>query len=327
MRRREFIAGLGSAAVLPMPAWAQQPAIPVIGYLSAGSPDVFAERLRAFRQSLQEAGFVEGRNVAIEYRWSGDDLERLPALAADLVHRPVAVIAAFGGIYGSLAAKAATSTTTIPVVFGTGSDPVAAGLVASLNRPGGHLTGAVVTGVEVLPKRLQLMHELVPTGTIGLLVNPTRPNVDRIEADMRDAGRALGRQIHILTAANEREIDAAFASLAQLHLGSLIIVNDAYFNSRAKQFGALTLRYRVPTIYQYREFVAAGGLMIYGSAITDTYRIVATYVGRILKGEKPADLPVQQATRIELILNMTTAKALGLSFPPTLLVSAVEIIE
>jgi putative ABC transport system substrate-binding protein len=288
---------------------------------------VFAERLLAFRQSLQEAGFVEGRNVAIEYRWSGDDLERLPALAADLVHRPVAVIAAFGGINGSLAAKAATSTTTTPVVFGTGADPVAAGLVASLSRPGGHLTGAVVTGVEVLPKRLQLMHELVPTGTIGLLINPTRPNVDRIEADMRDAARTLGRQIHLLPAGNEREIDAAFATLARLQIGSLIIGNDAYFNSRAKQFGALTLRYRVPTIYQYREFVAAGGLMTYGSAITDIYRIVATYVGRILKGEKPADLPVQQATRIELILNMTTAKALGLSFPPTLLVSANEIIE
>jgi putative tryptophan/tyrosine transport system substrate-binding protein len=338
VRRREFIAGLGAAAAWPSSVRAQQPAVPVIGYLSAGSPDVFAERLLAFRQGLQEAGFVEGRNVAIEYRWSGDDLERLPALAADLVRRPVAVIAAFGGINGSLAAKAATSMTTTPVVFGTGSDPVAAGLVASLSRPGGHLTGAVVTGVEVLPKRLQLMHELVPTGTIGLLINPTRPNVDRIinptrpnvdriEADMRDAARTLGRQIHLLPAGNEREIDAAFATLARLQIGSLIIGNDAYFNSRAKQFGALTLRYRVPTIYQYREFVAAGGLMTYGSAITDIYRIVATYVGRILKGEKPADLPVQQATRIELILNMTTAKALGLSFPPTLLVSANEIIE
>jgi putative ABC transport system substrate-binding protein len=327
MRRRDFIAGLGSAAAWPLAARAQQPAVPVIGYLSAGSPDVFAERLLAFRQSLQEAGFVEGRNVTIEYRWSGDDLERLPALAADLVHRPVAVIAAFGGIYGSLAAKAATSTTTIPVVFGTGSDPVAAGLVAGLSRPGGHLTGAVVTGVEVLPKRLQFMHELVPTGTIGLLVNPTRPDVHRIEADMRDAARTLGRQIHVLTAGNEREIDAAFANLAQLHIGSLVIVNDAYFNSRAKQFGPLTLRYRVPTIYQYREFVAAGGLMIYGSAITDTYRIVGTYVGRILKGEKPADLPVQQATRIELILNMATAKALGLTIPETLLATADEVIQ
>jgi len=327
MRRRDFIAGLGGAAAWPLAARAQQPALPVIGYLSAGSPDVFAERLLAFRQSLQQAGFVEGRNVAIEYRWSGDDLGRLPALATDLVHRPVSVIAAFGGINGSLAAKAATSTTTIPVVFGTGSDPVAAGLVASLSRPGGHLTGAVVSGVEVLPKRLQIMHELVPSGTIGLLVNPTRPNADRIEADMRHAARTLGRQIHVLPVGNEHEIDAAIANLAQLNIGSLVIGNDAYFNSRVKQFGALTLRYRVPTSYQYREFVAAGGLMTYGSAITDTYRIVATYVGRILKGEKPADLPVQQATRIELILNMTTAKALGLAVPPTLLVSADEVIE
>jgi putative tryptophan/tyrosine transport system substrate-binding protein len=239
----------------------------------------------------------------------------------------VAVIAAFGGINGSLAAKAATSTTNIPVVFGTGFDPVAAGLVASLSRPGGHLTGAVVMGVEVLPKRLQLMHELVSTGTIGLLVNPTRPDADRIEADMRDAARALRRQIRVLQADSEREIDAAFANLAQLHIGSLVIVNGAYFSSRVNQFGALTLRYRVPTIYQYREFVVAGGLMTYGGAITDAYRIVATYVGRILKGEKPADLPVQQATRIELIINMTTAKALGLTIPETLLATADEVIQ
>jgi len=267
--------------------------MPTIGYLSIGSPDVFAERLRAFRQSLQEAGFVEGRNVTIEYRWAGNDVELLPALAADLARHPVTVIAAFGGITGSLAAKAAT--TTIPVVFGAGYDPVAAGLVASLSRPGGNLTGAVTLGVDVLPKRLQLMHELMPTGTIGVLVNPTRPFVDRMEADMRIAARALGRPIHVLRASNEREIDAAFANLAQLRVGSLVIATDPYFNSRAKQFGALTLRYGVPTIYQYREFAAAGGLMSYGSAITDVYRIVAAYIGRILKCEKPAELPVQQA--------------------------------
>jgi len=326
MKRRQFIAGLGGAAVAwPLLARAQQPAMPLIGYLSSGSPDVFAERLRAFRQSLQEAGFVEGRNVAIEYRWAGDNVERLPALAADLAHRPVAVIAAFGGIYGALAAKAATST--IPVLFGVGEDPVAAGLVASLNRPGGHLTGAVTLGVEVLPKRLQLMHELVPTGTIGVLVNPARPNVDRIKAAMQNGARALGRQIHMLPASNEREIDATFANLAELSVGSLVIGNDPYFNGRAEKFGALTLRYGVPTIYQYREFAAAGGLMTYGSAIADTYRIVATYAGRILKGEKPADLPVQQATRIELILNLTTSKALGLTIPPNLLALADEVIE
>jgi putative ABC transport system substrate-binding protein len=194
-------------------------------------------------------------------------------------------------------------------------------------RAGGHVTGAVTLGVEVSPKRLQFMHELVPTGTIGVLVNPTRPFVDRIEGSMRNVARALGRQVHVLPATKEREIDAVFANLAQLRVGSLVIANDAYFNSRAKQFGAHTLRHGVPTIYQYREFAAAGGLMSYGSAITDTYRIVATYVGRILKGEKPADLPVQQATRIESILNLTTAKALGLSFPPTLLATADEVIE
>jgi putative ABC transport system substrate-binding protein len=325
MRRREFIVGLGSAAAWPVVAQAQQPAVPVIGYLSAGSPEVFTERLRAFRQSLQEAGFLEGRNVAIEYRWAGDDLGRLPALAADLARRPVTVIAAFGGINGSLAAKAATST--IPIVFGTGGDPVADGLVASLSRPDGNLTGAATSGTEVFPKRLQFMHELVPTGTIGVLVNPSRPAADRLEASARNTARALRRQIHLLPASNEHEIDAAFANLAQLRIGSLVIGNDAYFNSRAKQFGALTLRYRVPTIYQYREFAAAGVLMTYGSAITDVYRIAATYIGRILRGEKPADLPVQLATRIELILNMTTAKALGLSFPPTLLVFADEVIE
>jgi putative ABC transport system substrate-binding protein len=324
MRRREFIAGLGAVAS-PLAARAQQPAVPVVGYLSAGSPDVFAERLRAFRQSLQEAGFVEGRNVAIEYRWAGDDLDRLPTLAADLAHRTVTVIAAFGGINGSLAAK--TATTTIPIVFGTGEDPIAAGLVASLSRPGGNLTGAVTLGVEVSPKRLQLMHEIVPTGTVGVLVNPTRPRADRIEANMRSAARSLGRRIHVLSASNEREIDVAFANLAQLRIGSLVIANDAYFNTRAKQFGEATSRYGVPTIYQFREFVAAGGLMSYGSAITDTYRIVAAYVGRILKGDNPADLPVQQATRIELLLNMTTAKGLGLSFPLTLLGSADEVIE
>jgi putative ABC transport system substrate-binding protein len=284
-----------------------------------------AERLRAFHQNLREAGFVEGRNVAIEYRWAGDKLERLPALAVDLAQLPVTVIAAFGGINGSLAAKAATSA--IPVVFGTGEDPITNGLVTSLSRPGGNVTGAVTLGVEVSPKRLELMHQLVPMGIIGVLVNPTRPTADRIEASMRNAARALGRQIHVLSASNEREIEAAFANLALLRIGSLVIGNDAYFNSRAKQFGALTLRYEVPTIYQFREFTAAGGLMSYGSAITDTYRIVATYVGRILKGEKPADLPVQQATRIELILNMTTAKALRLSFPQTLLASANEVIE
>ena len=327
MQRRSFITLLGGvAAAWPRAARAQQrPAMPVVGYLSLGLPDVFADRLRAFRQSLSEAGFVEGRNVTIEYRWAGDDVDRLQALAADLARRQVTAIAAFGGINGSLAAKSATAT--IPVVFGTGDDPIATGLVVSLSRPGGNVTGAVTMGVEVSPKRLELMHELVPTGNIAVLVNPTRPNSDSIATGMQAAARALGRPIHLLQARNEREIDAAFTNLAQLGVGSLVISNDAYFNSRTKQFGALTLRHAVPTVYQFREFTAAGGLMSYGSAIADTYRIVGTYIGRILKGEKPADLPVQQATRIELIINMTTAKALGVTFPLTLLGRADEVIE
>ena len=315
----------GAAAGWPLAARAQQPARPVIGYLSAGLPGVFEERVHAFRQSLGEAGFVDGRNVTIEFRWAGDDLERLPALAADLVRRQVAVIAAFGGNYGALAAKAATST--IPIVFGAGDDPVAIGLVTNLSRPGGNMTGAVTLGVEVIPKRFELMHQLVPAGILAVLVNPTRPYADDLMMRLQSAARALGREIHVLQATNEREIDAAFASLPQLSARAVVIGNDAYFNSRAKQFGALALRHAVPTTYQYRDFVAAGGLMSYGSAITDTYRIAAAYVARVLKGEKPGDLPVQQATRIELILNLKTAKALGLTVPPSLLALADEVIE
>jgi putative ABC transport system substrate-binding protein len=326
MRRREFITLLGgTAAGWSILARAQQPSKPVIGYLSLGLPGVFGERLNAFRQSLGEAGFVEGRNLTIEFRWAGDDADRLPALAADLANRQVAVIAAFGGNYGSLAAKAATST--IPIVFGLGDDPVAAGFVPSLSRPGGNMTGAITLGVEVIPKRIELMHELVPAGALAALVNPTRPYADDLAMRILGTASALGREIHVLEAKNEREIDAAFAGLAQLPARALVIGNDGYFNSRAKQFGALALRHAVPTIYQYRDFVAAGGLMSYGSAITDTYRIAGNYVARILKGEKPGDLPVQQATRIELILNLTTAKALGLTVPLTLLGRADEVIE
>jgi putative ABC transport system substrate-binding protein len=324
--RREFTTLLGGAAAWPIAARAQQPARPVIGYLSAGLPSVFEERVHAFRQGLGEAGFVEGRNVTIEFRWAGDDVERLPALAVDLVRRQVAVIAAFGGNYGALAAKAATST--IPIVFGVGDDPVAAGLVPNLSRPGGNMTGAITLGVEVIQKRFELMHELVPAGIFAALVNPTRPPyADDLTMRLQSAARALGRQIHVLHATNEREIDVAFASLAQLSARAVVIGNDAYFNSRARQFGALGLRHAVPTIYQYRDFVVAGGLMSYGSAIADTYRIAGAYVARVLKGEKPQDLPVQQATRIELILNLTTAKALGLTFPLTLRGRADEVIE
>jgi putative tryptophan/tyrosine transport system substrate-binding protein len=325
MRRRVFIVGLGGAMAWPLAARAQRPAMPVIGYLSNGSPELFGDRLRAFRQSLSETGFIEGRNVAIDYRWAGDELDRLPASAADLVRRQVNVISAFGGINGALAAKAAT--TTIPIAFGTDFDPIAAGLVASLNRPGGNITGVVTLGVEVAPKRLELMHVLLPTATMAVLINPASPTADAILRDLQAAARTLGQSIHVLRASNEPEIDAAFATLVQVRAGALVIANDAYFNSRTQQFAALTLRYAVPTIYQLREFAAAGGLMSYGSSITETYRIVGGYTGRILKGEKPADLPVQQATKIELIINLKTAKALDLIIPETLLATADEVIQ
>jgi putative ABC transport system substrate-binding protein len=325
MRRRAFMAGLGASTVWSLSARAQRPAMPVIGYLSNGSPELFADRLRAFRQSLSETGLVEGSNVAIDYGWAGDQLDRLPALAADLARRQVNVISAFGGINGALAAKSAT--TTIPIVFGTGDDPVAAGLVASLNRPGGNITGVVTLGVEVAPKRLELMYKLLPTATMAVLINPARPTADAMLRDLQTAARTLGQSIHVLHASNEHEIDAAFATLVELRAGALVIANDAYFNARTQQFGALTLRYAVPTIYQFREFVAAGGLMSYGSSITETYRIVGGYTGRILKGEKPANLPVQQATKIELIINLKTAKALGLTIPETLLATADEVIQ
>jgi putative tryptophan/tyrosine transport system substrate-binding protein len=249
MRRREFIAGLGGAAAWPVVAPAQQRAMPVIGYLSNGSPALFADRLRAFRQSLSETGFVEASNVAIDYGWAGDELDRLPTLAADLARRHVNVISAFGGINGALAAKAAT--TTIPIVFGTGDDPIAAGLVASLNRPGGNITGVVTLGVEVAPKRLELMYKLLPTATMAVLINPARPTADAMLRDLQTAARTLGQSIHVLRASNEREIDVAFATLVELRAGALVIANDAYFNARTQQFGALTLRYAVPTIYQF----------------------------------------------------------------------------
>jgi putative ABC transport system substrate-binding protein len=329
MQRREFITLLGgSVAVTSVAARAQPPAMPVIGYLSSSTPVEWAERLQAFHQGLGEAGYIEGRNIAIEFAWSGDRLDRLPELAAQLVRRRVQVIAAFGGIGGSLAAKMAVAGTPIPVVFATGEDPVATGLVVSLNRPGGNITGVTTLGVEVAPKRLELMHEIVPAGSlVAVLINPDRPTAQAVRKDLETAAHTLGRSIRILHASNEREIEAAFATCAELQARALVIGSDAYFNSRVEQFAALTARYALPTIYQNREFAAAGGLMSYGSSITDAYRIVGGYTGRILKGEKPADLPVQQATRIELIINMKTAKALGLTFPLTLLGRADEVIE
>jgi ABC-type uncharacterized transport system substrate-binding protein len=326
MRRREFITLLGGAVAWPLAARAQQPAMPVVGFLSSGSPDAVLDFLPAFRQGLSEAGYVEGRNVAIEYRWAEGQYDRLPALAEDLARRQVTAIAVPSSTSAALAAKA--SITTIPVVFGTAGDPVRTGLVASLNRPGGNFTGVTSLNAEVEPKRLELLHELVPTATtIALLLNPTGRFAGNPTKDVQTAARTLGVELHILHASTERDFDAAFARLVQLRLGGLVIGGDAFFTSRLEQLAALSARHAVPTIYQYREFAAAGGLMSYGSSITDQYRMVGIYTGRILKGEKPSDLPVQQTTRVELFINLKTAKSLGLTFPITLLARADEVIE
>ena len=327
MRRREFITLLGSAAVWPLAARAQQAAMPAIGVLSAEWRDLFADRLRAFHEGLSETGYVEGRNLAIEYRWAEGRNDQLPALAAELVRRQVTVIVTAGSTPAALAARAAT--TTIPIVFYLGADPVEVGLVTSLSRPGGNLTGVVTLNVEVGAKRLELLHELIPTATVvALLLNPTNPTLAQtLSRDLQAAARTLGLQLHVLHASNEREIDTAFATLVQLRAGALVIGADALFNSRSEQLAALTIRHAVPAIYQFREFVSAGGLMSYGTTVVDTYRPVGVYTGRILKGEKPAELPVQQATRLELIINLKTAKALGITVPLPLLGRADEVIE
>ena len=322
MRRRDFIGLLGGAAAWPLAARAQQPSVPVVGYLGAGEG---GQAARAFLQGLSEAGFIEGRNVAIEYRLADNALDQLPAMAAELARRPVAVIAA-AGISATMAAKAAT--TTIPIVFNVGQDPVERGFVASLNRPGGNLTGVSNLNVELGPKRLELIRELLPTATvIGLLVDPSGPNADSLSRDMEAAARTLGLQLHVLHASTEDAFVAVFATLTKLHAGGLVIGNDGLFINRPEQLGALSLRRAMPTIFQSREFAAAGGLMSYGGNFDDPYRLVGRYVGRILKGEKPADLPVQQATKVDLILNLKTASKFGLTVPLTLLGRADEVIE
>jgi putative ABC transport system substrate-binding protein len=326
MRRREFLAGVGvAAASWPLAARAQQPAMPVVGVLNATTSAGYERELVAFRQGLSDGGYVEGRNVAIEYRWAEDQNDRLPALVSDLVRRQVTVIAAGGGP-SARAAKAAT--TKIPIVFHVGVDPVQAGLVASLNQPGGNLTGVTVLAVELGPKTLELLHELVPAATvIVFLVNPTNPNAEILSRDAQAAARTLGLQVHILHASAERDFDAVFANLVQLRAGVLVIGGDAFFTSRMEQLAALALRNAVPTVFQYREFAAAGGLMSYGGNFTESYRQAGLYIGRILRGEKPADLPVQQITKVELIINLKTAKRLGITVPLALLTRADEVIE
>jgi putative ABC transport system substrate-binding protein len=329
-KRREFIALVGGGGLLLAAkvkrARGQQPAMPVVGLLGATTAHGYAAQLAAFRQGLSEAGFVEGRNVAIEYRWADDQYDRLPALAADLARRQVAVIATLGGNTASVAAKAAT--TTIPVVFHGSVDPVEAGLVASLNRPGGNVTGVVTLNMDTGQKRLELIHELLPAATtIGLLLNPTNAVAEIQSKDLQAAARTLGLQLRIANASTERDFDAAFATLSQGQVGGLVIGTDGFLVSQSEQLAALTVRYALPTIFQYRAFVTAGGLMSYGGSVTDSYRLSGVYTGRILKGEKPADLPVQQATKVELIINLKTARTLGITFPITLLGRADEVIE
>jgi putative ABC transport system substrate-binding protein len=329
MKRREFITLLGGAAAWPFAAHAQQPAMPVVGFLNAASPDHFAHVVDAFRVGLNEMGYVEGRNVTIEYRWANGQYEQLPALAIDLVARQVDVIATGSATSAALAAKAATSA--IPIVFMLGTDPVEVGLVASLSRPGGNLTGVTTLNVEIVPKRLEVLRELLPaTSIMAVLVNPINYS-GTIEADLRQvhlAAQTLGLQtIHVLQASTEDDLDIAFSTLVQRRAGGLVISADTFFSGQSAQLAALALRHSVPTVSPYREFVTAGGLMSYGASITDLYRLVGVYVGRILKGEKPADLPAQQSTKVELVLNLKTAKALGITFPNTLLGRADEVIE
>jgi putative ABC transport system substrate-binding protein len=328
MRRRQFITLLGaSAAAWPLAASAQQPpAMPVVGYLGAESPELWASRVRAFRQGLGEAGFVEGRNVLIEYRWAEGHNERFPALAADLVGRRVAVIAAPGSAPAAVAAKAATAT--IPIAFFTGGDPIELGLVTSLARPNANLTGVTNLTIEVVPKRLELLRELIPTGSaVAVLLNPTNPVAEAESRDLQAAARILGLQLHVLHARAESDFDAAFATLAQLRVRALVISPDALFGARDQLLAALALRHGLLSVHANREYVVAGGLMSYGNSFLDGHRMAGVYAGRLLKGEKPSDLPVMQSTRIEFIINMKTAKALGLDVPPSVLVRADEVIE
>jgi ABC-type uncharacterized transport system substrate-binding protein len=326
MKRREFIT-LGVAAAWPLAAHAQQPAMPVVGFLNSTSPDTFADRLRGFHRGLKETGYVEGDNVTIVYRWAENQIDRLPALAAELVRRPVVVIATMGGASSAFAAKAAT--TTIPIVFAVAEDPVRLGLVASLARPGGNLTGINYFSGELTAKRLELLRELVPAATrVAVLVNPANAvNAESIVRDVEPAARAMGLQIQVLNASTSQEINAAFATFVREQPDALFVGNDPFFTSRRVQLAALAARHAVPATYSAHEIAEAGGLMSYGTSQTDAWRQVGVYTGRVLKGAEPADLPVVQASKFELVINAETARMLGLDIPPTLLARADEVIE
>jgi ABC-type uncharacterized transport system substrate-binding protein len=326
VKRREFILIVGGAAAWPLAARAQQPAMPVIGFLNAASAGPFRQQIAAFREGLKESGFVEGQNVAVEYRWAEGQYDRLPALAADLVRRQVSVIVGGGGAPAVLAAKAAT--TTIPIVFSAGGDPVGLGFVASLNRPGGDITGVYhfTTGLEA--KRLGLLHEMVPkAATIAVLVNPNYSEAENQLRDVQEAAVRLGVQIVVVRANAESDFDAAFSTVVQQWSGALLVCASPFFNGRRGQLVLLAARHAVPAIYEWREFAEAGGLRSYGTSLSDAYRQAAVYAGRILKGAKPADLPIVQSTKFEFVINLNTAKALGLTIPPGLLAIADEVIE
>ena len=325
MRRRTLLGALGAAIALPMAARAQQKPMPVIGLLGSASPAPVAHLVAAFRDGLKEAGYVVGQNVAIEYRWAEGRYDRLPALAAELVARNVDVIATSGGPPAAHAAKSATSA--IPIVF-SASDPVERGLVASLARPGGNLTGVGILSVELMPKRLELLSELVPQARVlALMVNPTNANADRIVPEMQEAARARGLQLHLLNASTESEINAAFDALVQLPADALVVGSDPFIDSRRTQLVALAARHAVPTIHEWRETAVAGGLISYGASLTGMYHQAGIYAGKILNGAKPADLPIQQPTKFELVINLISAKALGLTIPQSILQRADEVIE
>jgi putative ABC transport system substrate-binding protein len=326
MKRRAFIALLGLAAASPRAVRAQQPTQPVVGLLGAGSPQSDAFRVAAIRQGLTEAGYVEGRNVAFEYRWAENHNERLPALAAELVGREVSVIVAIGGITSAVAAKSATAKT--PIVFEMGGDPIKSGLVASLNRPGGNITGVTFLISTLVAKQFEILHEMVPkAGLIGFLMNPTLADAETNRKNALAAAEAIGQKLLVVEAGTDDELEAAFATLVQQRAGALVVLVEPFFISRRARLVELAARQKLPAIYTLREFVVAGGLMSYGTSVTEALRLSGLYAGRILKGEKPADLPVQQSTKVELILNLKTARTLGLTVPLPLLGRADEVIE